>query len=74
MLREWTRIELIQTETVDAGRAKKCYLEKVFDQKETAIYILGSSAMLRCCPKAGALLGQAGGGGRGGHGGTVKSE
>ena len=62
MLREWTRIELIQTETVDAGRAKKCYLEKVFDQKETAIYILGSSAMLRCCPKAGALLGQGGNG------------
>ena len=58
-LRPWMQEEL-----------KKIILKKVFDQKETAIYILGSSAMLRCCPKAGALLGQGGEG----LGGTVKSE
>ena len=37
------------------------------DLQKSAIYILGSSAMLRCCPKAGALLGQ--GEGEGGEGG-----
>ena len=43
--------------------------QQLSSHKRSAIYILGFSAMLRCCPKAGALLGQGGGEGAGGRGG-----
>ena len=65
----WARIKSTgrEEELIQRGPS-----QQLSSYKRSAIYILGFSAMLRCCPEAGALLGQ-GGGGRGGGGGYRQS-